>query len=223
MCFDFFSDTNWQPGYIVTKVQIFKNLDTNHPLKRVLKKDFVDFIDNKVFKDTAPRELLEQLTERVDIDRDGYIGEFDIATFLSRYAYAESKQAIQKTVLKGFSGQSEIFPKVPLPEEKVDTILRDIRSALAMKNITFYDFVKSMDPMNTGFVVINDFSTALDKVIKLSQPVKDGLFAYADTMKIGMIDQTSMINFVKRTVLDKKKVIRVFLPIILINLSFLPE
>lgn len=199
-------DSNWSAIQIIAKIMHTNPTNDTLSLNRVTKDSFTDFINERVFKDTAPLETLEQLTDRIDVDKDGFIGENDIAAFLSRYGYAESKQALKSAVLQGSAGQTELFPKEPLSEDKMDIVLRDIRMALTTKHINYIDFVKSMDPSDNGFVVINDFSVGLDKVIKLSKPIKDGLFAYADKMKIGMVDYPTLLTLFKRTVIDKKGV-----------------
>ena len=63
--------------------------------------------------------------------------------------------------------------------------------------------MKKIDINDVGFITINDFSQGLDKVVKLSQPAKDGLFAYLDKLKIGMVDHSDVLKLLKRTVIDK--------------------
>ena len=199
-----------KPIQIVKKALLLKQANGDQPqesTKKVPLSDFAEFVSKRVFKGQAQRELVDQLIERVDVDRDGFIGEFDIETFIARYGYLESKETLKKTVFGGFKGTSELFPKNSLSEEKVEVVLRDLRMALNNKHMSIYDFIRTLDLNENGFITIDEFSKGLDKVIKLSQPAKDGLFAYLDKMKIGMVDYPTIQNLLKRTAIDKKAVI----------------
>jgi Ca2+-binding EF-hand superfamily protein len=99
---------------------------------------------------------------------------------------------------------TQIYPKIPLSEEKIEVVLRDLRQALDNKKISFHEFIKMIDVNDIGFITINDFSSGLDKVIKFSQHAKDGLFAYIDKLKIGMINYADFLKILKRSVTEKK-------------------
>lgn len=68
------------------------------------------------------------------------------------------------------------------------TVIRDLRNSLQMKKISFYDCFKLLDEDEDGVITINEFIKNLDKVINFSTYIKDGLFAFFDVEKIGMID-----------------------------------
>ena len=150
--------------------------------------------------------MIDELVERIDIDRDGYIGESDIDTFLGRYNYLESKDVLKKTVFRGLKSDSVLFPKVPLSEEKIEFVLQDIRAGMKHKNMAIYDVLRLLDANKQGFITVSELSKGLDKIVKLSQPAKDGLFAYLDRMKIGMIDYPTLQRFLKRIVPEEQKV-----------------
>lgn len=63
-----------------------------------------------------------------------------------------------------------------------------------------------IDVNEVGFITINDFSAGIDKVMKLSEPAKDGLFAYMDKLKIGMINYPDFLKVLKRSVAEKPSV-----------------
>lgn len=60
--------------------------------------------------------------------------------------------------------------------------------------MTFYELFKLLDQNQDGFITINEWQTNLDKVKKMSQNAKNGLFAYMDKQKIGMIDYQSFLT-----------------------------
>jgi len=57
-----------------------------------------------------------------------------------------------------------------------------------------------LDVNDVGFITIGDFSAGLDRVLKLSGPIKDGLFAYIDKRRIGMIGHDEVISLLKRSI-----------------------
>ena len=54
--------------------------------------------------------------------------------------------------------------------------------------MSFYDLFKALDSNSDGFITIDEWQKNLDPIYKFSQNIKDGLFAYMDKNKIGMID-----------------------------------
>jgi Ca2+-binding EF-hand superfamily protein len=60
-----------------------------------------------------------------------------------------------------------------------------------------------IDSTDVGFISINQFSAGIDRVIKLSQPAKDGFFAYLDKQKIGLVDPKDVLKILKKTAIDK--------------------
>ena len=99
----------------------------------------------------------------------------------------------------GRTFNKKLFPTTPLNDEKIDFVLSDFRKALNEKKLTFYDAYKYLDNNNDGFVTINEFCEGIDKIIKISQHVKEGLFAYMDFMKIGMIDFPRFMIVMRKT------------------------
>lgn len=45
-----------------------------------------------------------------------------------------------------------------------------------------------LDESEDGFVTANEFMINLDKIVIFSQVIKEALFSYFDSQKIGMID-----------------------------------
>ena len=52
-----------------------------------------------------------------------------------------------------------------------------------------------LDQDKDGFLTIQEFSDNIEKVLSLSQFIKDGVFAYMDKLHIGMIDYTFFMKF----------------------------
>lgn len=71
-------------------------------------------------------------------------------------------------------------PITPLTEDKFDRILKDLRLKLQLKGMSYEDFFNILDANHNGFITISDFSENVDKVMSLSQPAKDGFFAFID-------------------------------------------
>ena len=71
-------------------------------------------------------------------------------------------------------------PIAPLTEEKFDRILKDLRSRLQLKGMGYEEFFNVLDAGQKGFITISDFSENVEKVMSLSQPAKDGFFAFMD-------------------------------------------
>lgn len=51
-----------------------------------------------------------------------------------------------------------------------------------------FDLFKALDSNSDGFITIDEWQKNLDPIYKFSTAIKDGLFAYMDKNKIGMID-----------------------------------
>ena len=73
-------------------------------------------------------------------------------------------------------------------------------------SISFYNFINTIDPNDVGFISVNQLEIGINKVLTLSQPAKDGLFAYLDKQKIGLVDPKEFLKVLKRTVIDKNVV-----------------
>lgn len=68
--------------------------------------------------------------------------------------------------------------------------------------MSFYDFFRVLDINSDGFVTIDEWQTNLDNIIKYSQHIKDGMFAYMDKNKIGMIDYKSFLKVLEMSTIE---------------------
>ena len=64
------------------------------------------------------------------------------------------------------------------------------------RKINSYDLFKILDSNSDGFITIDEFCSGLDQIIELSQSTKEGLFAFFDYQKIGMIDFSRFLQVV---------------------------
>ena len=85
----------------------------------------------------------------------------------------------------------------------MDIVLSDIRRAIREKKMNFYDAFKLLDSNQDGFVTIDEFLEGLDKFSTLSVSIKEGLFAYMDHSKIGLIDFPRFLTVIKKTIKEK--------------------
>jgi Ca2+-binding EF-hand superfamily protein len=133
-------------------------------------------------------------------------------SFLEKYNYFESvyftKFEPTRDLIRNKSYQNNnitlntkgLFPTDRLDESKIDKVLRDLRRNLEIKNIGFAQFFQMIDNDKDGFITIQEFSESIERVIPLSQYIKDGLFAYIDKLHIGMIDYTFFNKFLNKSV-----------------------
>ena len=54
-----------------------------------------------------------------------------------------------------------------------------------------------MDENNDGFITINEFKKNIDSIFILDESIKDGLFAFMDKGKIGMINYKTFLDTMK--------------------------
>lgn len=66
-----------------------------------------------------------------------------------------------------------------MPEAKFDQILKDLRIKLARKGMSYEELFTFLDTDHNGFLSISEFYN-IDKITTLSQPAKDGFFAFMD-------------------------------------------
>jgi len=80
-----------------------------------------------------------------------------------------------------FSSQKKFFPsQEKLSEERAAEIAKQIRTALIDKKIAYREAFNRFDQNKDGFLSLTEFSQGIDKVLTLSVPVKEKLFALMD-------------------------------------------
>jgi len=204
---NYFKETKIQPGRLVRKLYEKRNKEASND-KAIKVDEFGEFLYSICKNLIQNKEICISFAKKIDINRDGNIDETDLNTFLNRNEYISEaeKEGIKTNLFQSNPTNQEVFPKIPLSEEKMVSVLRDLRQALDNKGISYYDFVRRLDVNEVGFITVSDFCKELDKIIKFSQPTKDGLFAYIDKRKIGMIDYDEIINILKKSVVSAQAV-----------------
>lgn len=152
--------------------------------------DFAEFLCLKVNKKAA-KEVLLDVANKMDMNKDGYIDLEDLNATLSSKSFM--------TV-----SNSQPYPIRKISPNRAKAVIKDIRTALVAKRMNFHDAFRTFDVKKKGMLSSKEFSDGLSRVIELSQPMKDGLFAVMDKQAIGMVDFTSFLSVLKDTDIQPK-------------------
>lgn len=134
----------------------------------------------------------------MDIDGDGIVSIDDIQTFMSRHKYIGSSEVQEEwgarnpLETQASLRHKTLYPQQALSEKQMEEVLRELRQTLHLKRVSFYDMFNQLDQNKDGFITIEEFDK-IDKWVKFEQSVKDGLFAFIDKGKIGMIDYATFL------------------------------
>ncbi|CAK76335.1 unnamed protein product (macronuclear) [Paramecium tetraurelia] len=107
-----------------------------------------------------------------------------------------------QSLVDGMSQTKSLFPIEELPESKFDQILKDLRIKLTRKGMTYDELFTFLDTDHNGFLSISEFYN-IDKIMTLSQPAKDGFFAFMDKQKIGLIDLNTFVKFLSKSIIQQ--------------------
>ncbi|KAM3134464.1 hypothetical protein pb186bvf_013430 [Paramecium bursaria] len=108
------------------------------------------------------------------------------------------------TLVDGMKDQQQktLFPIQSLSEDKFDHILKDLRTKLQLKGMSYEELFNQLDTDHNGFLSISEFQN-IDKIMILSQPAKDGFFAFMDKQKIGLIDFNTFNRYLGKSIIKK--------------------
>nr|QBH22546.1 EF hand family protein [Philasterides dicentrarchi] len=171
-----------------------------------------DYLYKFVFYKTDKLDL-DNFVEELDLDSDGFIKENDVRPFLTKYQYFDEiwsapncstrNLQVYKNPYMGVTLNSKsLYPFEPLIEEKVDQVLIGIRKKLDFKKMGLVQLFKLLDSDQDGFITIEEFSKNIDQITPLSQPIKDGFFAFMDKQHIGMIDMSQFIKIMQKSIVN---------------------
>ena len=169
----------------MTAGQLIKKLGTRVPIEK-----FSKFLKKKVQKNLN-EELLDEISEKFDVNKDGVIDINDLKAILESKIYLDLQ-----------SGST--FPTQALTKDKARDVLKVIRTALIENKISFVDAFKIFDCDNLGVLNAKQFSNGLGKYVDLSEPIKNGLFALIDKLGTGLITQEAFLSVIKDTNLAPK-------------------
>ncbi|OMJ86438.1 hypothetical protein SteCoe_12017 [Stentor coeruleus] len=180
-----------------TRLQIFlkqNDLTTNQLLKklgtRVSVDKFADFLRKKVQKKFS-QELLDDVAEKFDVNKDGFVDMNDIISILNSKCYLDL-------------ATGNTYPTRPLTPNKAKDLIKDIRHALVQQKVNYYDAFQTFDTENLGVLSAKQFSEGLAKFIDLSEPIKHGLFAVIDKLGTGLITLESFLSVLKDNDIEPK-------------------
>lgn len=83
--------------------------------------------------------------------------------------------------------------------------------------MSYEDLFNLLDADHKGFITITDFSENIDKIMNLSQPAKDGFFAFMDKQRIGLIDLNTFLKYIGKSIIQKMPDVKLFIYPIIFN------
>jgi Ca2+-binding EF-hand superfamily protein len=93
-----------------------------------------------------------------------------------------------------------------MSREKALEVCKQIREALAVKKLQYRECFDKFDLDNDGLVSYAEFQRGLDQVIKLSQPIKEQLYALMDKNNIGLISYDQFLEVLRLENIEKKTI-----------------
>ena len=176
---------------------------------------FKDFLLKQVLRAPGVRpETLEYYIQKVDIDRDGIVDGQDFEAFLAKHSLIEDTSLRLANTIMDVTGEDysdkilkthnldRFYPVAPIQDSKIDLVLRTLRTAIASRNLSFREFFTKLDENKDGMVSFEEFAQGIKAVAGFSKATVKGLFAYMDRGQIGMVDFSSFLKVMKKSVLD---------------------
>jgi Ca2+-binding EF-hand superfamily protein len=75
-------------------------------------------------------------------------------------------------------------------------VAKQIRTALIDKKIAYREAFNRFDENKDGFLSLTEFSNGIDKIITLSVPIKEKMFALMDKNEIGLVDYPNFLEVI---------------------------
>lgn len=151
----------------------------------------------------------------MDIDQDGFIDVHDLNTIIGNLAnekfYKNNGEILAMTSGVGtFSDVSSVeqnwYPKEKMPIHKAAEVVKVIKDALVLKQVSFRSLFQKLDSNNNCLLSFAEFNTGIDNYVKLSPLVKQQIFALMDVNGIGMVDYESFLEVMNLKSVSKPKV-----------------
>ena len=93
-----------------------------------------------------------------------------------------------------------------MPREKALEVCKQIREALGIKKMQYRECFDKFDLDNDGLVSYAEFQRGLDHVVRLSQPIKEQLYALMDKNNIGLISYDQFLEVLRLENIEKKAI-----------------
>ena len=84
-----------------------------------------------------------------------------------------------------------------MSRDKALEVCKLIRDAMAVKKLQYRDCFDKFDLDKDGMVSFAEFQRGLDDILKLSQPVKEQLYALMDKDTIGLISYDQFLEVLR--------------------------
>jgi Ca2+-binding EF-hand superfamily protein len=153
--------------------------------------NFANFLSSKVYQRLSPADMAE-IASKMDLNGDGLIDAADVT------AVVNARNRVS------FEGRTSVSGEV-LSLDKARSVLTELRNSLIHRKISYSEAFKKMDIEGTGMVSFPNFMAGVDKLVQLSEPVKEGLFRLLDTQGIGLVDYPTFLRIVRDSDMEQKQ------------------
>lgn len=121
-----------------------------------------------------------------DVDKDGYIDQEDLKSILSRYV--KNHYFKYESIPEGLESRPNFYCEETLSEEKFKLLVKDIKSAMKLKNLTDVGLFNKLDTNKDGFLTAPEFNENIDQIYPMTSNIKDQFYCFLDARKLGLID-----------------------------------
>lgn len=131
----YLKDNGIQASQLLRKIYDKKTPSEGTALKKISVDDLSHFLFNLCKNSPIRKKDCTEFAGKIDIDHDGQIDDNDIQTFLNRCGYIDQadRDTIKYNTMRTIPTNTELFPRVPLSEERIESVLRELRQALDAK------------------------------------------------------------------------------------------
>ena len=133
---------------------------------------FAAFLKQKVEK---KRDIVElrHYTKMIDINKDSYISAPDLAACINNLNNAAFwRNQGEAVATSTFGNKTQPFPKTAnLSIEKTKIVLKQIKDALQLKQLSFQSAFNSFDTNKDNMVSFSEFQAGIQKICPISQPI----------------------------------------------------
>lgn len=165
--------------------------------------EFASFLKAKVDKKRDQQELLG-FSRMLDVDKDGIISETDVDTCVKNLGNAQFwKDNGASLAHAQFGTLTKFFPQNKrMPRDKAVEVVKQINDSLSRQKITYRDCFAKLDHNNDNMVSYAEFLAGLTKLVGLSAPVLEQIYALMDKQSVGLINYTQFLDVLKQFKVD---------------------
>ncbi len=202
----FMSQNHLSAAQLLKRLAVSEAKETAGPAASAVSVDFFGrFLKGKIDKRREAGEL-SRFAAMMDLDQDSFVDLNDLSACLGNLQneafFAQNGRALAGTALTSAAW----FPKDKMSQEKAAGVVRQIRDALVLKQLSFKSFFDRLDANANGMLSFAEFARGLDDVVAFSPLVKEQLFALMDTNAIGMVDYANFTAAMAISIVNKPRV-----------------